>query len=97
VLPRSVEKLRDEAQRNGNVNRGEGHVLLARFIEESLTTGPFDEANKQQIRQDVARLLDADHPETGDVLYNRLTYRVVEWCRAHPDPVAHERNPNLHI
>ena len=96
-LLRSVEKLRDEARRNGNLNWGEGHVLLARFVEDTLTVGPFDESSKRQIREDVSRLVDADHPQTDDAIYDRLTDRVVEWCRAHPDPVVHERNPKLHI
>lgn len=96
-LLRSVEKLRDEAQRNGNVNFGEGHVRLARLLEETLTTGPFDATTKQQIRDDVARLLDAEHPATNDPIYDRLTDRVVEWCRAHPDPVVHALDPNLSI
>jgi hypothetical protein len=35
-LLRANEKLRDESQRNGNVNWDEGHEILARYLLETL-------------------------------------------------------------
>src|SRR5712691_7439306 len=35
-LVRAVEKLRDEALRNGNVNWSKGHVILAEFVRDTL-------------------------------------------------------------
>jgi hypothetical protein len=97
-LIRAVEKLRDEAQRNGNVNWGVNHVILAEFLRNTLTSsGVFAEATVHEIEQDVGRLLRYEEPETSDVPYDRLTDRVVEWSRAHPEPVPHEPNPKLHI
>ncbi len=96
-LIRAIEKLRDEAQRNGNVNWDEGHVILAEYVRDTLLpSGLFDEPATEEIERDVARVLDADHPETSDNPFDRLTDRVVEWVRAHPDPVPHTHNPDLH-
>jgi hypothetical protein len=97
-LIRAVEKLRDEAQRNGNVNWNDGFEILARFLRDTLvTSGLFAPPIVEEIDRDVARLLYFDAPETGDEPYDRLTDRVVEWARAHPDPVPHERNRDLHL
>jgi hypothetical protein len=96
-LIRAVEKLRDEAQRNGNVNWDHGFEILARFLRDTLvTSGPFAPPILKQIERDVARLLNFETPETDDELYDRLTDRVVEWARAHPDPLPHKHNPDLH-
>ena len=96
-LIRAIEKLRDEAQRNGNVNWDESHVILAEFVRDRLLGSKlFDEAASAEIERDVGRLLEPEVPETSDEPYDRLTDRVVEWARAHPDPVPHEPNPRLH-
>src|SRR5258705_7401439 len=77
-LIRAVEKLRDEAHRNGNVNWDEGYEILARFLRDTLaTSGIFAPAIVEQIDRDVARLLHFDVPETDDEPYDRLTDRVV--------------------
>jgi hypothetical protein len=96
-LIRAVEKLRDAAHRNGNVNWDDGYEILARFLRDTLaTSGIFAPAIVEQIDRDVARLLHFDVPETDDEPYDRLTDRVVEWARAHPDPLPHEHNRDLH-
>jgi hypothetical protein len=97
-LIRAVEKLRDEAQRNGNINWRKDHVILAEYVRDTLTSsGVFAEGAVQEIEQDVARLLNYTEPETSDGPYDRLTERLVEWARAHPEPVAHPHNPELRI
>jgi hypothetical protein len=96
-LIRAIEKLRDEAQRNGNMNWDENHVILAEFVRDTLVQSAlFEEAAVAEIERDAARVLDEEHPETSDDPYDRLTDRVVEWARAHPDPVPHSPNPALH-
>lgn len=96
-LIRAIEKLRDEAQRNGNVNWDEGHVILAEYVRDMLLrSGLFDEPATEEIERDVARLLDAEYPETSDEPFDRLVDRAVEWAQAHPDPVPHTHNPALH-
>jgi hypothetical protein len=96
-LIRAIEKLRDEAQRNGNANWDESHVILAEFVRDTLVGSElFDEATNAEIDRDVGRLLDAEVPEASDEPYDRLADRVVEWARAHADPVPHEPNPRLY-
>lgn len=95
---RSVEKLRDEAQRNGNINWSKNHEKLVAFIRKTLVESRlFDPAAEAEIEADTERLLDADHPETTDEPFDRLTDRIVEWSRAQPGPVPHTPDPHLHI
>lgn len=99
-LLRAVEKLRWEAQQNGNVNWDEGFVLLLDFLEKHLAD--------HGIEDDVARLRQflPVHELTGgagsgslpcieDALYNRLEAAVVAFARAHPQTLPHTRNPRL--
>lgn len=61
-LLRAVEKLRDEAQRNGNCNWDEGHEILARFVRDTLLeSGLFDPELRKTIGRDVALLLAYEH------------------------------------
>lgn len=95
-LLRAVEKLRDEAQRNGNCNWDDGHETLARFVRETLVdSGLFDAKQCKDVARAIGRLLDYERPETEDDVYDRLVERVVDWCRAHPEPVPHRHNPKL--
>ena len=97
-LIRAVEKLRDEAKRNGNVNWGGDHVILARYIKDQLTgSGIFTGAAAGEIEQDVDRLLDFEHPESSDETYDRLSDKIVEWSRAHSGPVPRVHDPALRI
>ena len=97
-LIRAVEKLRDEAQRNGNVNWRDDHAIHVNYLRDTLLgSGLFDAAAAREIERDTDRLLDFERPETSDEPYDRLTDRVVEWSRAHPDPVARDPNPELSI
>lgn len=97
-LIRAVEKLRDEAQRNGNINWSGDHEILAEFLRDTLVNSLlFDDVATQEIKADVARILDFEHPETSDDPYDRLADRIVEWSREHPEPVQHRQNPELHI
>jgi hypothetical protein len=47
-LLRAVEKLRDEARRNGNCNWDEGHEILTRFVRETLNASGLFDANQRQ-------------------------------------------------
>lgn len=96
-LMRAIEKLRDEAQRNGNSNWDDGHRIFAEYVRDTLLGSKiFDEPAVEEIERDAARLLDFEYPETADEPFDRLTDRAVEWARAHPDPVPHTHNPALH-
>jgi hypothetical protein len=95
-LIRAVEKLRDEAQRNGNGNWDRGHEIFCSFIRDTLCDSRlFDEAAIAEIKSDIARLEDYEHPYLEDDLYDRLADRVVEWHHQHPDPMPHKQNPEL--
>ena len=86
-LLRAVEKLRDEAVRNGNVNWNASHAALATFVDETLTSSnAFDSGALAEIHSNIKRALVAEYP-AGDDLYDQLADRVVEWCRANPAPV----------
>ena len=95
-LLRAVEKLRDEAKRNGNVNWDEGHAILATFVRDTLVESTsFGPQAQSDIQRDINRILDFESPYTNDDLYDRLSDHVIEWCREHPEPVPHVRNPLL--
>lgn len=77
---RAVEKLRYEAQRNGNVNFGDFHRDLVAYVRDTLVaSGLFDKAVTAQIKAHCKRLLKANSPYTNDDLYDYLTDRVCEW------------------
>jgi hypothetical protein len=93
---RDVEKCRWEAQNNGNRNWDFGFELMLSYLEQTLLDpDTFDAAAFEEIRQDLARLRDFEHPETSDEPYDRLGDRVVEWSQAHNGPVPREHDPNL--
>lgn len=90
--------MRDEAQRNGNVNWRSDHERFVAFVRGTLLgSGLFDTAAETEIESDTLRLLDFEHPATGDEPFGRLTDRIVEWSRAHQDPVPRDRDFELHI
>lgn len=92
-----AEKLRDKAQRNGNINWDSGHVILADFLRQTLIgSGLFDAETEQTLSDDLDRVLEYETPETGDEPYDRISARVVDWARAHPEPVPHVPNARLH-
>src|SRR5262249_13816778 len=96
-LLRASEKLRDESQRNGNVNWDEGHEILARFLLETLTASAvLTDETKAQLRRDVQRVLDVENPYPADDLFDRIERVLLDWCAAHPDPVPRAPNPALH-
>lgn len=96
-LIRAIEKLRDEAQRNGNINWDIGHEILAKYIENILIQcKEFTDEQADQIKLDISRLLDYESPCTEDEIYDRLTNRIVDWYLKNEKPIANKHNPNLH-
>jgi hypothetical protein len=94
-LLRAVEKLRDEAQRNGNQNWDHGFDVLLEYLRTRLLDGhTFGGEDRAEIDADLAVLANYGYPHTGDDVYDRLADRAVEWTHAHPDPIRHEPNPN---
>ncbi len=95
-LLRAVEKLRWEAQTNGNANWDEGFEAFLKYLDQTLCADSgLSESAKQSIRTDLAILQDFDCPYTDDDLYERLTEHVIEYCRQHPQVIDRPRNPHL--
>jgi hypothetical protein len=105
---RAIEKLRWEAQNNGNINWDDRFELLADYIEEKLASQQcFDASVKASIRDDLSRLrgftpvndaedatdLAAHGPYVHDDLYDRLTEHLIVYCRSHPQLIPHVADP----
>ena len=107
-LVRAIEKLRWEAQSNGNINWDAGFQMFIDFLGQHLLAEPgFSEASKAEIAADLDRLenflpveeLEADEeagglPYVDDDLYDRLTGHVVHYCRLHPQLIPIQPNPS---
>src|SRR3954447_4561273 len=93
-MVRAVERLRDEALRNGNGNWGPGYERLGEYLRRALTSADcFSASEKEEINSDVDIILNWEYPQTADEPYDRLLDRVVEWTHAHPEPVPREHVP----
>lgn len=104
---RAIEKLRWEAQGNGNINWDDRFEMLLDYIEESLTSKScFSSESKSEIRRDLDRLRnflspneltdDSQIPElpyVEDDLYDRLTDHLIEFCRDHPQLIPYTPDP----
>lgn len=95
-LLRAVEKLRDEAERNGNVNWDGGFQTLLAFLGDKLLDEKvYPKPVLADTRVILARLHDYKNPCTDDELYDRLADRVVEYYR-HYGSQPRVKNPHLH-
>jgi hypothetical protein len=95
-LLRAVEKLRREAQANGNINWDEGFEILIRFLRTHLLDAAiYPEDVLKATRAILDRLSRPGLPVVEDGPYDELGDRVVEWYR-HNGSRPHLRNPNLY-
>jgi hypothetical protein len=95
-LLRAVEKLRDEAQRNGNINYSDSHLQLAKFIMNTLIdAGLFDKSTQALIKSSSKKLMKANSPYLEDDAYDYLVDQVCEFYLKHPAPIPHEKNPDI--
>lgn len=89
-LIRSIAKLQDEAQRNGNINWNAMHKGHAEFIRKTLVEANlFSQEENLQINAHIDRLLKYKTPVTDDAPYLYLTHRIVDWYSHHPEPIPH--------
>ena len=96
-LLRAIEKLRHEALDNGNINWRDAHQHLVDELRGSLAADPcFNDDELREINQDLDLIGDQEHPP-DEGPYDRLLDRVIEWCQAHPDPIAHEHVADLNL
>jgi len=95
-LLRAIEKLRDEAQRNGNINFSNSHKLLAQFISDSLINSTlFDKNEMAKIKSECKKLMKASDPYTEDDVYDYLTDQVCVFFQKNKDLIQHEMNPEI--
>ena len=104
---RAIEKLRWEAQGNGNINWDDRFEMHAQFIETTLTTQDcFSDQAKKSIREDIDRLINFlpvnelkddsqinDLPYVEDDLYDRLTDHLIVFCRHAPQLIPYTADP----
>ena len=96
-LLRAIEKLRDEAQRNGNINFYDGHhgVLITYLREKLADSAIFDKSIIAQLGRYLNRLDQADYPYTDDDIYDWINDRIVDWAEYYGEQVPHQPNPAL--
>ncbi|MCZ8495090.1 hypothetical protein [Priestia megaterium] len=95
---RAIEKLRCEAQGNGNANWDKGFEMLVLYILDVLNDpAVFRSAVLAEIKADIHTLLTStEDPYLEDDVYDRLTDRVIEWHMAKGGPIKREKNPQLY-
>ncbi len=96
-LIRSIEKLRDEAQRNGNGNvRASCHIKMVEYIRKVIgDSNIYDKKTKHTTEQYLSEISDFERPYIEDEAYNELTKRVVEWHIHHNGPVKREYDDTM--
>jgi hypothetical protein len=106
-LLRAVERLRWEAQGNGNINWDDRFEMFLDFLEDHLQTEPhFSPEIRASIASDLGRLRNflpvrelvdesdaAKPPYVDDDLYDRLASHVVRFCRLNARLIPHHHNP----
>ena len=104
---RSIEKLRYEAQNNGNINWDDRFEMFIDFLEKTLASEEsFSAETRASIVADLERLrtfifpdeLENDMqasklPYVDDDLYDRLTDHLVAFCRQHPQVIPRPHDP----
>ena len=97
-LLRAIEKLADEAQRNGNINfNADCHGILISYLRKYLTDETlFDKETILQINKDLDTISIEDRPYTEDDLYDRIRNNVYDWYLKNKTPLPHTSNPKLY-
>ena len=102
-LLRTIAKLEDGCIRNGNMNWDADFLLLTDYLLRHLCDEKtFDYDTQEQIEADILDIRDFGNGDQfpayiGDQedAFDRVTNRVMEWCRAHPEAIEHQKNPDL--
>lgn len=97
-LLRAIEKLRDEAQRNGNINFHKNcHGILIDYLRKHLVDNNiFEKEISIEINNDLERLSKNNSPYTEDDIYDRITNRIVDWYLKNPTQILHNQNDQLY-
>ncbi|ULQ57085.1 hypothetical protein KJS94_02595 [Flavihumibacter rivuli] len=80
-LLRAIEKLADEAQRNGNINfNANCHTILIAYLRKHLVNDQlFPPETIEQIKKDLDTLSKENEPYLEEDLYDRLRERIIDW------------------
>ena len=93
---RAVERLRNEALDNGNMNWDEGFEIFLSYLQSKLADPKvYSDEQIRQSEQILVRLSDFDNPYLKDDLYDFLSERVVDYYKFYGSQ-PHENNPNLY-
>jgi len=97
-LLRAIEKLRDEAQRNGNVNFHKNcHRLLLKFLKETLLDKTiFTKEELLTLKTDLKKISYKTMPYTEDDAYDNITKRLIDWYLANPKQIPNPKNEALY-
>jgi hypothetical protein len=94
-LLRAIEKLRYEAQDNGNINWDDKFELFCEYIWDILNSwGKFSKESLSEIRSDLNRILNYKNRYLEDDLYDRTTDYIIEWYLQNKEPIKREKDPN---
>lgn len=96
-LLRSIAKLQDEAQRNGNINWDNGHEILASFILATIQNANIlDTVRLNRLKEDISIILNYESPYIENDLYTRIAHIIVDFYISYPEPIKHKINADLH-
>jgi hypothetical protein len=102
-LVRAIGRLAGELSRNGNMNWDDGFRRFVRYLRQHLMNpSAFGKPARDQIDEDLREIEEVGEGTASysawdrECAYDRVTDRVVEWCRLHPDPIARKRDPKLY-
>lgn len=92
-LIRSVGRLRDEAERNGNANWDEGHELFCDFIEITFQPMKLNNRDRERIEIILNRMRQPHVSYRNYELFDELEDYSVDWCKRHPEPIPKPNDP----
>jgi len=97
-LLRAIEKLRDEAHRNGNANfHKDCHGLLIKYLKKYLIDESiFGKEVALEIKKELKEISYKTMPYTDNDIYNNINKRIVDWYLQNPKQVKHLKNDKLY-
>lgn len=94
-LLRAIEKLRYEAQDNGNINWDDRFEMFCDYIWSTLSSwGQFSVEILTEIQNDLDRIRDYANPYVKDDLYDRVTDYIMEWYLENKEPIRRDKDSN---